>query len=373
MKSEIELIISEKILENGIISFAEYMEIALFHKKYGYYNNQGIFGNQGDFVTSPITSSLYGASISNEFINISESIPNLNILEIGAGDGSLVISILKYLDEHMKLPSTYFIIESSNVLIDLQKKNIKKEIPSLEYLVKWVKEDEITNINGLVICNEFFDVLPTERFKISNNKILQLFISFSGKFEESWVDNTLKFREFFTQLNITDLISKYNHYESELNLNYESWVERIDKIINKGVVFIIDYGYNSEEYFLPDRSKGTLVCIHKHHPNFNPLENIGLQDISSFVNFSHLSDIFKKYSFNVSGYTEQSKFLINLGILEVFEKKGYEGEEKITEMNKLKNLILSNTMGNIFKALIISKNFQGSLLSTKDFNRMDVL
>ena len=87
MKSEIELIISEKISKDGIIPFAEYMEIALFHKKYGYYTKGKMFGKEGDFITSPTTSPLFGAAISNEFINICRSVSNADILEIGGGDG----------------------------------------------------------------------------------------------------------------------------------------------------------------------------------------------------------------------------------------------------------------------------------------------
>ena len=79
-------------------------------------------------------------------------------------------------------------------------------------------------------------------------------------------------------------------YTSELNLNNSKWITAIDKCIESGVLFVIDYGYASKEYFLHDRSEGTLVCIHKHKSNFDPLSNIGNQDISSFVNFSHLKN-----------------------------------------------------------------------------------
>ena len=99
MKSEIELVISERISKNGIISFSEYMEILLFHNPHGYYNSVDIFGRKGDFITSPIISSLFGASIANEFINLRNSINEAEILEIGAGDGSLVISILEHLSK----------------------------------------------------------------------------------------------------------------------------------------------------------------------------------------------------------------------------------------------------------------------------------
>ena len=373
MKSEIELVISERISKNGIISFSEYMDILLFHDYYGYYSSRDIFGKKGDFITSPITSSLFGASIANEFINIRDSISEPVILEIGAGDGSLAISIIEHLSSKKALPSKFYIIEASEKLIELQKVNIMKKTPQLRRIVEWVNCDEVSSINGLIICNEFFDVLPTERFKVHNEKFFQLFVDYEDDIKIRWEDKTNKLRDIFKNLEFYDVLSNYDDYESEINLNYETWVQNINKILNIGAVFIVDYGYNMKEYFLPDRKTGTLVCIHNHHANFNPFINIGLQDISSFVNFSHLSALFKKLKFEVSGYLEQSKFLINLGILDLFEERAFSDDDKLIEINKLKNLVLPNAMGDIFKALIVTKNYSNSLLASRNYNRKDIL
>ena len=373
MKSEIELVISERISKNGIMSFSEYMDILLFHDSHGYYHTKDIFGRKGDFITSPTTSSLFGASIANEFINLRDFIAEPVLLEIGAGDASLVISIIEHLHNKKSLPNTFYILETSEKLIKLQKANIMKKIPRCSHIIEWVKCEDISGINGLIVCNEFFDVLPTERFRIENEKFFQLFVGYHEDVKIQWEDKTNKLRDIFKNLKSYEILSQYNDYESEINLNYEAWVQNINNILNTGVVFIIDYGYNMKEYFLPDRKTGTLVCIHNHQANFNPFQNIGCQDISSFVNFSHLAYLFKRSKFEVSGYLEQSKFLINLGILDVFEEREFSDDEKLIEINKLKNLILSNTMGDIFKALIITKNYTYPLLASKDFNRKDIL
>ena len=373
MKSEIELVISEKISKYGIISFSEYMDILLFHDSCGYYSSRDVFGRKGDFITSPITSSLFGASIANEFINLRDSITKPVILEIGAGDGSLVVSIIEHLFNKKALPNKFYIMETSEKLIELQKMNIMKKIPKLNHIVEWVKHEDISAVNGLIVCNEFFDVLPTERFKIENKKFFQLFVGYEEDIKIQWEDKTNKLRDIFKNFKFYDILSKYNDYESEINLNYEGWVQKINNILNTGVVFVVDYGYNMKEYFLPDRKTGTLVCMHNHQANFNPFQNIGYQDISSFVNFSHLAYLFERSKFEVSGYLEQSKFLINLGILDVFEEQAFNDEERLIEINKLKNLILSNTMGDIFKALIITKNYTNPLLASRDFNRKDIL
>ena len=103
--------------------------------------------------------------------------------------------------------------------------------------------------------------------------------------------------------------------------------------------------------------EGTLVCIHNHQSHFDPLINIGRQDISSFVNFSHLSNLAVKNDFLVDGYLSQSSSLLNLGILEIYENKEYESDQKVMELNKLKNILLPNTMGEIFKILVLKFKF----------------
>ena len=153
------------------------MNQSLYHPDYGYYTNKAtIFGDQGDFITSPITSSIFGECISNEFINIIGSKKRSSILELGGGDGSLAISILKYLKKNKSLPDKYIILEISENLINYQKERVKKELPNDYNIFKWVTNLEEVKINGLVIANEFFDAIPTERFRVKNSKLETLYI-----------------------------------------------------------------------------------------------------------------------------------------------------------------------------------------------------
>ena len=106
-----------------------------------------------------------------------------------------------------------------------------------------------------------------------------------------------------------------NHKQNDIQLYRiltNKWISLLEGLLTSGVIFIIDYGYHSSEYFLKDRCDGTLVCMHNHTPNFNPLINIGRQDISTFVNFTHISNIAKSLNLLVDGYISQSSFLINL-------------------------------------------------------------
>ena len=362
--------LTEKIKKSGKLQFSEFMNETLYNLDLGYYTNkENIFGKEGDFVTTPVISSLFGECLSEEFINISHSLKEASILEFGGGDASLLISMLKKLQKQNCLPGKYIIVEISPRLIELQKKNIKKEIPELLNLVEWRNNLDEVSIDGLIIANEFFDSLPTERFKYDGNNFLMSYITESDdNLKEVWGKIT---DEQNKELEIA--IGERNKsfpkdYISELNMEYKKWVQRINKSINNGVIMIIDYGYNRQEYFLDDRMEGTLVCIHNHQSHFDPLINIGRQDISSFVNFSHLSNLAVKNDFLVDGYLSQSSSLLNLGILEIYENKEYESDQKVMELNKLKNILLPNTMGEIFKILVLKKNINKKLLSTKEFN-----
>ena len=375
MKNQIEQYLHNKIKLNKKILFSEFMNLCLYHPDYGYYTNKSnIFGDQGDFITSPITSSMFGECISNEFINIIRSLSKPSILELGGGDGSLAISIFKYLKKKKSLPDKYIILEISENLINYQKERVKKEFPNDYNIFKWITNLEDIKINGLVIANEFFDALPTERFRINNSKLETLYIESNNQsFNYTWDESSDDFANELSRAKNNHNIDFSDGYVSELNLNNSKWIKAIDKCIESGVLFVIDYGYASKEYFLHDRSDGTLVCIHEHKSNFDPLSNIGNQDISSFVNFSHLKNLSLNTDLTVSGFLSQSSFLINLNILDIHQSKNYGDDEALIESNKLKNILLPNTMGELFKVLVMQKNIDVELKSTKEFNQMHKL
>ena len=375
MKNHIEEYLLNKIELNQKILFSEFMNLSLYHPDYGYYTNKSnIFGDQGDFITSPITSSMFGECISNEFINIIRSLKKPSILELGGGDGSLAISMCKHLKKNKSLPDKYIILEISENLINYQKERVKKEFPNDYNIFKWITNLEDIKINGLVIANEFFDALPTERFRINNSKLETLYIESNNQsFNYTWDESSDDFANELSRAKNNHNIDFSDGYVSELNLNNSKWIKAIDKCIESGVLFVIDYGYASKEYFLHDRSDGTLVCIHEHKSNFDPLSNIGNQDISSFVNFSHLKNLSLNTDLTVSGFLSQSSFLINLNILDIHQSKNYSADEAQIESNKLKNILLPNTMGELFKVLVMQKNIDVELKSTKEFNQMHKL
>ena len=117
--TEIEKIIQRNIKSNGTISIEEYMTVALYHPKYGYYSKKNIIGKRGDFVTSPEISQVFGELIATWLVFNSSNFfrHNFNFLELGPGRATLILDILrtiKSLDNKLykKLQLIYFLEKS---------------------------------------------------------------------------------------------------------------------------------------------------------------------------------------------------------------------------------------------------------------------
>ena len=145
-----------------------------------------------------------------------------------------------------------------------------------------------------------------------------------------------------------------NEYTTEVNLQAMAWVSSLYDAITEGTVLLIDYGMDRAEYFHPQRNKGTLRCFYKHKASDNPFSNIGMQDITTSVNFSDIADCAINEGFKISGYCTQAMFLISLGI-ESYLSEEKDNEKRIKLAQQVKQLILPGTMGEVFKVLALSK------------------
>ena len=168
----------------------------------------------------------------------------------------------------------------------MKKRKIKEEVPELYGLFSWVDNLENKKIKGLIIANEFFDALPSERFRMRNGKVENLYIkNHNNSFKYTWFPATELLKKELSTATHNHSILIPENYTSDINLQYRRWVANLEDCLESGAIFIIDYGYNTKEYFLEERNEGTLVCIYNHKANFDPLSHIGQQDLSTFVNF----------------------------------------------------------------------------------------
>ena len=340
-------IISKSITENEKpIGFDIFMDYALYHSKFGYYrSSKNIFGQRGDFITAPEISDLFGYSIAKQ---CSQVLNNGDILEFGAGGGVLAAQILLELAKLESLPKKYFIIELSARLKKAQKDTIKKALPELIDRVEWLSELP-KDFTGVVIANEVLDAIPAKRVQFSKGKFFEVGVDFKNS-SFYWK----RFDSPFVNASVSLPPKVEEGYTSEVNLQSMAWIRSLYESVLEGTVLLIDYGMDRAEYFHPQRNDGTLKCFYKHKASNDPFSNIGIQDITTSVNFSDIADSAIDAGFEVSGYSTQAMFLISLGI-ESYLLKEKDANKRIDLVQQVKQLILPNEMGEVFKVMALSK------------------
>lgn len=336
------------------------MDMALYYPELGYYtSSKSKIGGYGDFFTASELDRAYGELLAKQFVEIFEkklTDKPFQIVELGAGKGYLAYDILNYLKENHKNifdNTEYIIIEKSPYHIDIQK-DLLKDFKNVIW-VQDIIDFEDNSINGVIFSNELFDSFPVHLIRKIDGKIYEVFITLDK-------DDTV--REILKEANedILDYLKELNinlpeGMQTEINLDAKDYIQKIGKKLNKGYVITVDYGFPSAELYKPYRMRGTLLCYHKHKYSENFYENVGLQDITSHVNFSALKYYGELAGLKYLGFTDQAHFLINLGLIDILnelqQRDDYESYERI---NRLKTLVLPKGMGEKFKVLVQYKN-----------------
>ena len=345
-----------KISNNKHISFDKFVDIALYHKKTGYYMKKNPFGKDGDFITAPNISILFSEMLAIWCIAFWEHLgypKKINIIELGAGNGEMMYQMIKVFERFNKFreSSNYFILEKSQFLKKIQKKKLNS------HKITWLNSiNKLKNGPNIFLANEFFDALPIKQFIKKKNKWYEKSIKKNNinKFEFVNVITNIKNLEKKIEINL----SKNQKIIEFSPLTYK-YLNIISKKINtfQGGLLIVDYGY------LKKKMKDSLQSIYKHNFN-NVLDNFGKSDITYNLNFFLLKKIVKKLNLKVVGLTSQRNFLTRLGILDRAEilAKNLQFSKKADIYYRIKRLIDRNFMGELFKVMFVTgKNIKFKL------------
>ena len=208
-----------------------------------------------------------------------------------------------------------------------------------------------SSITGVIISNELIDALPFHRLKITNGNLSEIYVSVKNdEFVE--VIASPSNNKLVSYFNIADIHFQEDQ-EFEINLQTAGLLKRINRVLKKGLIVTIDYGYLKDELFNPDRMAGTYKCIYKHTVNESPFTHIGKQDITAHVDFSNLIRTGESLGINKVHYTTQGQFLIDWGILDIINSAITNKSKKNVSYEKdiqaIKNLILPELMGDKLK------------------------
>lgn len=349
------------VARSGWIDFSEYMELALYTPGIGYYTNGSQkFGEHGDFITAPEISPLFAQSLANPVAKILGSLLQPRIIEFGAGSGKLALDLLMQLELLQALPDQYFIVELSAELQQRQSQTILQHAPHLHERVSWLHTLPATPLNAVALANEVLDAMPVTRFVKLNGRFFPLGVVNHGEvfcLEAGTYDDAL--HQYLVTIQNEIGYELCDGYTSEVNMNIYPWLKLLAEVVNKGAVFLVDYGYPRREYYLPERNMGTLMCYFQHRSFDDALRYPGLQDITAFVDFTAVADAALNSGFEVQGYTSQANFLLDCGLPVLFEEKiGTDKRKNMQWAQQLKTLTQPSEMGERFKVMMLTKNIE---------------
>jgi len=350
--------ISEQITAAcGCISFAEFMHHALYAPGLGYYTAGSTkFGEAGDFVTAPEVSSIFGSVIARQCAEVMDQLGGGDILEYGAGSGKLAVDVLTALQRLEALPPAYRILEVSADLRERQEACLRERVPDLMEMVTWV-DTPPSAMRGVILANEVLDALPVERFVRRDAALMQQCVAVS--------EQGFAFAESAAPTNLASAVEKIegeigrvfpDGFVSEVCLAVPGWIAGMSSALDEGVAFLCDYGVSRREYYAAERSDGWLRCHFRHHAHSDPLVLPGIQDLTSWVDFTAVAESAVAAGFDVSGYSAQAQFLMAGGLeAEMQDFAELAVEEQFELSRQVKTLTLPGEMGEHFKCMALQK------------------
>lgn len=359
-KPELIASLRDEIRKRGPIPFSRFMEEALYHPSLGYYASPGEkIGPRGDYYTSSSVHPIFGELLAKQFRQMLLSLESESgdtLVEMGAGKGTLCFDILRYFQRES--PSffsrlKYIIIEKSPALRERQKERLKPLFPNQ---IRW-EERVPDRLAGVLFSNELLDAMPVHRLRIDQQSVQEIYLDWKGdRFVETLgPPSTPRLLDYLKKRGV-----RFDRpTEIEINLQAVDWMRKIGQSLARGYVVTIDYGYPAEALYTSRRPKGTFLCYYRHTVNENPYDHVGEQDMTAHVDFTSLAEAGEEAGLSVIGFTDQTHFLMGLGIAQRMEAYAVEmdrSEEAKRQFLAMKQLMAPERMGGVFKILIQGKN-----------------
>ena len=355
-------IIREEIAKKGVLSFARFMDLALYCPETGYYETEkGKVGRGGDFITSVSTGNLFGQLLAFQFATWLEAMgrqPEIMIVEAGAHDGRLADDILTWLQRHR--PELfgrikYAILEPSLNRRCWQKETLKNFAPQVHWaanLSQLAGRDSagttFQKISGIIFSNELLDAFPVHRFgwDKTRKKWFEWGVTVSGG-NLAWAK--LESPEFKIQNPEIEAVLP-DGYTIETSPASEGWWREAAGVLGQGRLLAIDYGFTADEIFSPSRLRGTLRAYYRHRVTDDILANPGEQDLTAHVNFSACERVGEVAGLTTESFSTQAKFLTQ--ILAKAQTDGSLGEWSNSRTRQFQTLTHPEHFGRAFRVLV---------------------
>lgn len=356
----------------GWIGFDRFMELALYTPGLGYYSGGARkFGASGDFVTAPELTPIFSRTLAAQAQQIL-ALCAPHIIEVGAGSGRLATDLLLELELRGCLPDSYRILDLSGELRERQRATLGERAPHLVARVDWL--DRLPErFDGLVLANELLDALPVHLVCWGKENdpegIFERGVTWANGGENrgqngafAWQDRPAQERVLKRAQRISADYPLPVGYVSEIGLAAGDWTAEWGRILGRGALLLIDYGFPRHEFYHPQRASGTLMCHYRHHAHAEPFYLPGLQDITAHIDFTAIIEAGHGAGLELLGYTTQAAFLLNNGLTGILARTPVENAERyLPQAQAVQTLVSPAEMGELFKVMALGKGIDEAL------------
>lgn len=352
-------IIAEIDASGGFLPYSRYMEWALYSPEWGYYHN-GLqkIGPEGDFVTAPEISPLFGATLADWLTPVLQFGCN-QILEFGAGSGRLAADIIRRLDADGNPLERYRILELSGTLRARQEALLRSALGEERMLrVEWLEQFPEGPLRGVVLANEVLDAMPVEVFCWRDNTVWQRGVTHKNG-QLVWSERRAS--GFFAET-VQQLQARCgpwpDGYVSEWRPSIPGWIQLLASQLERGLIFIADYGYPRQEFYAPERNMGTLLAYHRQRVVMDTLSAPGVIDLTASVDFTAVAEAATNQGLDVLAYAGQGEFLLGAGMPRIFENwvaGSADPRDTLQWAQQVRMLTLPGEMGERFQVMVLGR------------------
>jgi len=273
----------------------------------------------------------------------------------------MAAKVLEALAAEGVLPDRYAILEVSADLAQRQRERLSALPVALRERVVWLDRLPERPITGVILANEVLDALPCRRFVVGTEGVLELGVGLSAAgFVERVVAPEAALADAGTAL-LRELPEPLPAgYTSEICLRVEPWVAGVGACLGRGLMLLFDYGLPRSHYYHPQRVSGTLQCHFKQFAHDDPYINVGVQDITAWVDFTRVAEAGVAGGLDVAGFCTQAAFLLATGI-ERFVAEAVGTVEQARLAGEARRLLMPGEMGEAFKVMALTRDYDAGL------------
>ena len=355
--NDLRELIADRIRTSGPISFAEFMELSLYHPEFGYYARTAQkTGRAGDFFTSVDVGPLFGELLARQFGEMwrvleskveSRESTVFDLVEAGAGNGRLARDIL---DAAQKNDAGFYsaiqlsLAERSPAARAAQRETLGPHASRLVYSAAALPD----GISGVIFANELLDALPTHAVVMTDSGLREVFVDVDP------AGSTTRFVERFeepTTPRIAEYLSRAGAemrrgWRAEVNLAAEDWLKSAAASLRSGFIVIVDYGHEEAELYSGSHAAGTLTSFRQHSLQSSALQDPGRADITAHVDLTAITRAATQVGLDVIARLDQTYFILGLAQME---------DLTLQQRLAMKTLLLPGGLGSTHKVLIFGK------------------